>query len=911
MNDPIDRGFPFQLQHLWPTSTPPLDPGQGSLFLPPDLELPDLTDGAEPGILQQGLELALPELAELNLTASPELEAIGGDTPTPSGTATAPGDEQREHQLDFWTLDTRPIDHLAPLTRTWEAFDRKTVLNADRTAYFSEAGPSALDAALATKGAEANTSVLPQDATLRALCNLALGRPSVFFQWDDTKRSFTQTLEDVPTAGLSIQCSQSFAAHIMDYGATYRNLQAFAESRDAACATVTAFKRSISRVLEATEFHITYKLPLVRTLLQLQSVLQKPQQLLRTLWSLTDDVKDAVGDEVAISMLADRVHAISDVGSGFTGLLRAMLAATCKPWLDGLAQDLGLANTRLSLWRGPLSATTVTSAEQVNLSLTEVVMVDDPSVTFLSTEDRSLIHQTRASLAILRQHLPNSDLCLPKPLRRASERSQDRLDLVADSGHQDVYQMNDDDAVTRPHTGEDQHTGQDAWTYGSGQTLEAMDARMSHSPDGSAVATDNSLHATTVAALLQTEPRPTTPHSHLQIEPWHTPFHTLRPLAEAQLTRLNSTLLQHLFTTCQLRKHLDLQHAFHLFGSGAFVSRLSTALFSSETQSAERKRDNIPTAETMGLRLGHRQGQTWPPASSELRLTLAGVLNEAYHSSTAAPGTAMAGKQLDLPGGLSFAIRELPDADIDRVMDASSLWALDFLRLQYSAPPPLDAVLTPLALENYDDIFRFLLRLLRVSQATTRLRRDQLARSSGETAEVIRRFVLEAHHFVSSVISYSLDIGISAPWRELNQTLDHIEKASAGENPSGPESSEANVGIAGLRDLHSRCLDSVRTRLFLKRRQEMTRQALETVLIAILAVAAALQSLPGQDHDVVGACVSDFHKAVSSLLEGLQSTVDKPSRVVGSGDAADADGATAILLLSKLNWNHFYDGKPS
>ena len=76
--------------------------------------------------------------------------------------------------------------------------------------------------------------------------------------------------------------------------------------------------------------------------------------------------------------------------------------------------------------------------------------------------------------------------------------------------------------------------------------------------------------------------------------------------------------------------HLGLQRSFHLLGDGVFVSRLTAALFDPEQASTERERGVMRSGTGMGLRLGSRG--TWPPASSELRLALMGILGDCYQA---------------------------------------------------------------------------------------------------------------------------------------------------------------------------------------------------------------------------------------------------------------------------------------
>ncbi|KAK3671591.1 hypothetical protein LTR78_008514 [Recurvomyces mirabilis] len=337
---------------------------------------------------------------------------------------------------------------------------------------------------------------------------------------------------------------------------------------------------------------------------------------------------------------------------------------------------------------------------------------------------------------------------------------------------------------------------------------------------------------------------------------------------------------------CMLRQHLNVQHAFQLLGSGEFITRLSTALFSAETQSAERRRGMVPTAQTMGLRLDARDEKRWPPASSELRLTLLGVLTDTYHQGIRSHSTNERRKD-EIPGGLSFAIRELPDEEIDKVMDASSLYALDFLKLQYTPPSPLDAIITPTSLQRYDDVFRSLLRMLRVQYVVVHLRS-----TCNKTDLTGLRFAHAAQHVVAALMAHFMDVGIAIPWTDLQHTLDAVEQVLASSDVGHIPS------IHELRDMHNEGLESIRSRLFLRRKQITIRAAVDNVLIAVLKPAAAAVN-DAKRSDVY----EGFYGSVRHLIKLLQELVDKPTR----SRSRDTDVEVVKLLLQKLDFNGYFN----
>src|SRR5690606_14844995 len=119
------------------------------------------------------------------------------------------------------------------------------------------------------------------------------------------------------------------------------------------------------------------------------------------------------------------------------------------------------------------------------------------------------------------------------------------------------------------------------------------------------------------------------------------PLLSFGPVIEAQSSLISRECMRLLFDTHQVRTHIDLLRQYFLFGNGVFCSRLAHALFDPDLSSAERRSGVALSGGTMGLRLSGRR--TWPPASSELRLALMGVLSECYQPPSASPSQATAG----------------------------------------------------------------------------------------------------------------------------------------------------------------------------------------------------------------------------------------------------------------------------
>lgn len=910
MDDPLSRGLPFELADIWRRSTLHVRDDENSIFAPLEASFPDLQLDVRQKDVEN--ELFIPPLNETHRASDDfqDFQPPDSDIASPRLEIWDTGQPDSDHPASVWDLD--PSLHLPPdrpCLRTWEAFEKKEVPNADRTAYLSEAGPRAFDALLAERAGKSN-GVLPQDVMLRALCNLALGRESVFFQWDDQKATFTRTLADVPISGYSSTTCDSLMQLLVEYAILYRSLRQrhidLRPRRDSGQCLV-AFHGCVGSILDAIEEYITTQALQVRSILQLQALIQQPHKLLYTLNTIRRSFNNATSDEDIISALSNHVHDVVSTDSSSGGILRTLLERTSAPWLENLAIELGLVDDPARAGSThPVNDVEMPSA-RFDSSVSSARPEDGETTDLVSGGDRALMWEIKSSLGVLRHTLPHyrGDEGARKLYQASLHRDTESKPL-----HQvDTHGFEDSvEAVYIPAMDEGLVWADQDVQYNS---LARADERMSetpHSPDhldtGIRTAVLTYCNAAEDAVDLSTS---------LMVD-IH-PLDRLRPALSAQNRHLNRTLLRHLFNS-DLTHHLLLQYSYHFLTSGKFVSRLSTALFSADTQSAQRRRGTIPTAQTMGLRLGARNAneQRWPPASSELRLTLMDILIETYKADY--PSFSTKQKQSkELPGGLSFSIRELPEHEIERVLDPSSIFALDFLRLQYAAPPPLDAVLTPASMRVYDSIFRQLLRLHRVVNVTASLRRDVVE----EKSPLMVRFAQSAHLFIITLLSHTMDIGIAAPWRALPRRFEAAERSLHNHD----EEVRHIIGIEALQQMHMICLDTIRSRLFLRQKQDKLRLAVEEVLSAILKGAVVVQTnLVDEDTRKTERMVeimADFERAVKDMLGLLRSAVEKPPKTkttmsmntMSDGFDENDDNQVMRLLLERLDWNGFYSGTDS
>ncbi|KAK4963952.1 hypothetical protein LTR28_004229 [Elasticomyces elasticus] len=382
---------------------------------------------------------------------------------------------------------------------------------------------------------------------------------------------------------------------------------------------------------------------------------------------------------------------------------------------------------------------------------------------------------------------------------------------------------------------------------------------------------------------------------HLHLDP----IGMIKPLLSSQARLVNAVSLRLLLRSNHLRKHLDLQHSFQLIGNGTFLSRLRTALFDPDIETAERQSGVLCSSGTLGLRLGAPARRSWPPASSELRLSLMGILSDSYHS----PKDPSIVNMSTLPGDLSFAIRSLPDEEIEKISNPQSLAALDFLRLQYNAPTPVNAVITPVALQKYDNIFQCLLRLIRVHYVTTQMYMqgvlDRAGAKPGQPRMLRLGAVQEMHVFVSVLMSYCFDLGVAAPWRKFMASLDRLHTELALEDADDQLGTRVVLGLDGLRLLHENTLDDIRGRLLLRRRDLHLREAIDAVLTEVLEFYYS----PYAGSNKAPILHGKFRKKLSTLCTLLHGSARKQGSKSAGINMEDREALN--ILSGQLNMDRF------
>ncbi|KZL72347.1 Spc97/Spc98 family protein [Colletotrichum tofieldiae] len=865
--------------------------------------------------------------------------------------AEQPVEEEAETD-DFWLALENPTWN-NPDYKTWESFESRDTLST-KPLFITEAGPSAFDALIALKEdplrlGSADFVVVETGPYCNALMALALGRESVFFSWQDESESFKPTLPQIRISAYSGRAIQEVQRSCLRCGNTYRRLRKFVDTTYLKNPTPcrVALASAVDKALLVIQSSIALHHQHPRSILQVQSLVVHIYTILHQFESLVSSIRRGHLDEDVFVIVFQQAQSAEYAETHLRDMMREVLRRVSRPWIElveewiGTRREVGvpLGKHEVGRQKGFIKVESETYIDDFGDEVDEIdYRLDKQRIPSFMPEDvvKSLFEVGR-NLRFIRSTHPKH------PLAQANVVSSSRPPMVEwlfdwDSivqleGRVHLYERALREAVSIYAAEEPTEAEVPTWPMGGSATYQlqlfGLDEHQLQTKlvasihDFAQPIADSTLEdplgiiirerlsdVTTEAANAGTD---FTPHWSLL------PVLSFGSIISAQSRVVGKESLKLLFTSHNLREHLKLQKAFHLLGNGFFCSRLSHALFDPDLETAERQAGVARQGGVMGLRLSGRD--TWPPASSELRLALMGVLTESYEGPVQESLKPRDGEKNELPGDLSFGVRSLSSEEIDKCMDQDGLEALDFLRLSYKPPAALGAIITPIILVQYDRIFKLLLRALRMQYTVNRLFRDVTARESGwhDAEDVSVRFCFEARHFVSSLNSYIFDTGIEMPWQSFESLLDNVEtdlKSEDHETLSGSVLSPDR-----LREHHSQVLDRIMLALLLRKRQQPVLKLLDEIFRVVLKFAKYSRLRAGgrrsqsQDDATARGLYKNFKRNVEVFLtvcKGLSEKGDYGTKNVtvdqarNSGRVDSLEDNPIAQLILKLDMSGYY-----
>ncbi|KAK5653850.1 hypothetical protein OQA88_7774 [Cercophora sp. LCS_1] len=828
-----------------------------------------------------------------------------------------------------------------PGLKSWDNFSHDDLGTAP-PAFLTEAGPVAFDSLLSW-GMKRAASPSVADAASYSSCllSLALGRNSLLFSWDPDNRSFAKTASHIRASGFSLESTESVDKLCLECADATRQLQSFTKKIYSTTSTPTrvALAGATGQLVLAVQSELNTRGCNSKSILQLQSVVRPAHAVLTYFGNLVEKLARQSSDEGMLSCLFQEAQSAEYRSSLLQEVTREALRLVSKPWADfveewvGLKAEEGIAITKSGSGKGFVKVATKAWIDDLGYDVEEIdyFFDEDKMPSFMPEDIARTTFEAGRNLRFLREHHPDHPLSKqntyaqsePPPLEwrfdwHAMTQLEANVGRYSNALSSAVHSNHPLDEI------KETPVGSDGPLELFGKTDAQIGSKLLASMDQFSLPLSSHQERAGFFALIR---------KHLYLE--HTshqehpsphwslvPLLSFGPVIEAQSRIVNQECMKALFRAHQLRMHINLLNQYYLLDNGILCSRLSHALFDPELETAERKAGIALGGGTMGLRLGGREN--WPPASSELRLALMGVLSESYQAPpdfVRAISATMASRSFnsDLPGDLSFAVRDLSPEEIDRCVDPDSLEALDFLRLSYKAPSPLRPVITPNILVKYDRIFMTLLRVLRMLYVVNQLvLAVPLASHYGHNkpSDASLRFCIEARHFVHQIAAYFFDTGVRSPWRRFETWLDEVEKETLADGDEAAEKKNHSPDV--LRDRQEQTLDEILTVLLLRKRQAPVLNLLEETFTVVLRFAKTLRARGGEASGEASPekLYSTFRRKVEVFLtvcKGLGEKTGAGSKAPQGGDPGRCKTVENPVeqLLLRLDMAGFYVRKLS
>ncbi|KAL5361769.1 Spc98 family-domain-containing protein [Aspergillus floccosus] len=937
---------PFSSKGLWRISQftlqslQPLDP------VPWDEGLPDLVGG----FFKSPLDLGGENNSQLHQLDIPELDFSDSDGPSESTTDASnhsqhdPSTAQQNEELDnIWaldSLDSGPIEKDA--LRSWEKYGDRSYHELP-SAYFSESGARGFDAALNARSTKDYT-IQPQrtarnDYFFRSLFRLGLGWSSIFFRYNEQQAKFEQVFKNVRLSGISLTALNGLVDEMIRCGTDMQRVRNFviktpSSSGDpSALSTLSSAAAVVVYTLEA-QLVRNYKQAV--SVLRIKSLFEPCREIVGALANIIESIEGAATESQIISIVLARAAHFSQTFSHMENLFREIATRVVRPFLDHIEGWVGFRSetpTSKELARSGRSFVSLRHLEEKDKQISKTEMdhytyCPEQMPSFIPADQARLIFESGRSLRLLKRFHPRHPIasdrrCNPTldcarswaEIERIQSKAQTyerelRAEILKYNRHQPSEKERCEFVSDHDHPvleGEDVVSGAfDLFDMDSTPVIGLLNSQASAESDplGQLIDSDSIGNGSTGN------------ENAFAPELASSLYLSMAPFLSSQASLIDFSCLHMLFKEHKLRYHLGLQWRFQLLGDGFFASRLSHSLFDPEMKSGERKAGVVRSEVHAGLRLGSRE--SWPPASSELRLVLIGLLNECYSADDQRDSTENAEfrREKELPGGLSFSIRELTDEEVVKCKDPDTIEALDFLRLQYKPSDVLSTIITYRSLAKYDRLFKHLLRLLRMVSVVKSLIRDSTARNSlsGDTRNVFQKFRIDCQHFVLSLSDYCFHIGVGSTWRKLQDSLAEIEACLDKGDFDG--TIEVAHSVPGLRDYHEGILDQMLFALFLSKRHTEAAKLLESIFGTILAFAplSRIDGMRGVRHEsetTVYRLYALFRKQTSAFvgyLRGLDE-VKASGTTSRSGMASSSRKTSTVVfdqLLARLDVKRYY-----
>ena len=783
--------------------------------------------------------------------------------------------------------------------------------------YLSEADLAYFDAFLRVNAARSERGcpkyTVQHQHFLQSVFEVGSGRESSLYRYDAELAEFVSCTEEFSVCGLSSETQRHFVKDAVQIGKVMRDLDTFtSESRTQSLSI--AFSAAVSAVVSAVRASYEASRSEVTSLLQLHNLFERPAELLAALQNLLRIIGSYKDERDILVELVEQADILSARHIWQREILHQVLAQLFAPWIARIQIQSGLDARALPSHVNANNIGQSSGASQATCIGPIEQLAADCRCCLQYLEEERIEHQSL--------NLANSTYSLAwEGSWHMVVRMQAEAEKYEDDGKIALLGRSDSKQPLPPTTndGATADRNHNFWHLET-HSVDRLDQELgSDAP----LAEPSRLFQLTTAALAPKTGELEGQMGHDLFPPLGQSLPlSLVPLLSAQSRLLSFSVLRLLFETRSILQHLSLLHRFSLMADGLFALRLSRALFDPATASAEGLRI---AGGTTGLRLPARE--TWPPASSELRLALMGILEESIQSDGQIGMQDEEGLNGSLLDAVSFAIRDLTPEEIARCTeDVASIHALDFLQLQYKPPQPLlAAVISSSSLEKYDGIFQHMTRLLRVQSTVAQLfLKDVYECKSSRNSRSVQKGLargdrlrfqlrLQMQHFVSSMLTYAHHSAINPEWSRMWKLFNVVDDSIRRHDY------DATIARAGtlpqLQRLHADTVDRVYRNLFLDPRHSKVRRAIERMFDLILRflplcssrshlmITTTTTPSSGRDDDKDGdrndaetmqKLVHDFQRQLDRITRHLQLAVHHQQQQEEEGEGKEGKVACAI-----------------
>ncbi|PSK37321.1 hypothetical protein B9Z65_2063 [Elsinoe australis] len=763
------------------------------------------------------------------------LEEIGSDLPS-QVVANDDRNDTGAHGVEVWTLrGTLKVEH-APKLRSWDSLHDDTD-KAQAPVLPLEAGPRIYDAVLPELFGDQEVELDPQ-FVIDCLLLLGQAQSSPLFARSEGREPFKAYQDGIfRVSGLSRIAQAGIVQDFLNIANQTLLLKHFiseaTNDRDPPAAEI-ALATCLRTILDAQQQRINAGTAEVQTFNKTQDLFKGYDVLLDKLCNMVGACEAKEDDPSVIEAILAIALAGTD-SDPFATVYQTVASRVSRPLALQVLASLGLLTSGQTL---------VDDVE--NETMFDWYFADrcdggmDKSAAEYLTAEQHLIRDIRHGLSSIKRSVDQHPLLyhnLPTLTeadlsRRSASVDPDEILARARKYEADLMAELDAGQRSRPvctHlSGELQpDTSHDIWSADEHMVILGLGSQMSAYPNNNPQGLDTELvqafeHEMSMLRQRGQPDRDFDINSRSLFEPY-------LPFLETQSRIVNGTVLRILFRQEHLMDHLGVHHQFHLLRNGPFLKRLQMTLFDSRLPSTAL---GTSVESNVGIKMDALD-RSWPPIDSKMRLTLAGLLTDTY---IPAPDKLQNGIK-DVPGSLSFSVRDLSDSERTEVLNPISPKAFDFLKLQYHPPPALEAIFTDDVLVKYDDVFRFLLRLIRQSHIAANINSvltSRLSSLSIKASAVPLRFAHLCQAVIAALTTHFFDLGINVPWSDFTASLQEVQEDLALEDEERQYGTRVTLGISGLASLHDRTLDRVRAGLLLEHKQSALREEIERILGVVL-----------------------------------------------------------------------------